>query len=152
MVDNRSKEVRSRNMRRIGTRNTAPEIAVRKILHSMGYRFRLHRADLPGTPDIVLPGKRKVIFVNGCFWHGHSCTRGALPKSRVKYWKGRIDKNRARDVRVQNTLCDFGWGVLTVWQCEIRDEPGLQRRLMRFLGRRAMSPMRHPVSRASANG
>jgi len=150
MVDNRSKEVRSRNMSRIGTRNTAPEISVRRILHSMGYRFRLHSGNLPGTPDIVLPGRQKVIFVNGCFWHGHRCTRGALPKPRVEYWQSKINKNRARDVRVQDMLRDLGWGVLTVWQFEIHDELVLRRRLERFLGRRVASQVRLPPKRKAA--
>jgi len=102
----------------------------------MGYRFRLHRKDLPGTPDIVLPGRRAAIFVHGCFWHGHGCRIGQLPKSRLDYWLPKIEANRERDRRKGGALEAAGWRVLTVWQCEIRDLDVLQERLWIFLGAR----------------
>ncbi len=105
-------------MSRVKNRNTRPELLVRSILHRLGYRFRIHRKDLPGTPDIVLPKYNTVIFVNGCFWHGHSCNRGKLPATNKNYWKTKINKNISRDKQEQNTLVKLGWKVLTVWSCE----------------------------------
>jgi len=122
-------------MRAVGQVNTSPEIAVRKSLHRLGYRFRLHQKKLPGTPDIVLPRHRKVIFVNGCFWHGHSaCHRSSLPKTNIEFWKEKVAKNKRRDKRQIKQLKLQGWNPLTVWQCEIRDEKSLEGRLSRFLG------------------
>jgi DNA mismatch endonuclease (patch repair protein) len=112
-------------MARIGGRNTAPELIVRRLLHGMGYRFRLHRKDLPGTPDIVLPGRRVAIFVHGCFWHAHGCKIGRAPKSRLDYWLPKLQENQRRDAVKQAALEGLGWRVLTVWQCETRDPPGL---------------------------
>jgi len=123
-------------MQAVRSKDTAPEIAVRSLLHGMGYRFRLHRKDLPGTPDIVLPGRRAAIFVHGCFWHGHGCRIGQLPKSRLDYWLPKIEANRERDRRKGGALEAAGWRVLTVWQCEIRDLDVLQERLWIFLGAR----------------
>jgi DNA mismatch endonuclease, patch repair protein len=120
-------------MQSVGTKNTGPEIDVRRLVHGMGYRFRLHRKDLPGTPDIVFPGRRKVIFVHGCYWHGHGCDKGRLPKSRLEYWGAKVEANCARDRRNEAALVDRGWRVLTVWQCELRDSDALARRLRKFL-------------------
>jgi DNA mismatch endonuclease (patch repair protein) len=120
-------------MSRIHGRNTAPELLVRSTLHKLGFRFRLHRNDLPGKPDLVFPGKKRVIFVHGCFWHGHNCTRGRLPTSNVAFWELKIGRNKERDGRVHQQLEAEGWKVLTVWQCETKDVVGLGERLVRFL-------------------
>ncbi|WP_421995865.1 very short patch repair endonuclease [Reyranella sp.] len=133
MVDTRTTEQRRRIMQSVQTRNTGPELAVRRLLHAEGYRFRLHRRDLPGSPDIVFPGRRAVIFVNGCFWHGHSCKKGRLPKSRNEYWDDKIAGNRARDRRKRTELTRLGWRVHDVWQCQIKDPVALARRLRKFL-------------------
>ena len=101
-------------------RDTNPEIAVRKMLHAMGYRFRLHRRDLPGSPDIVLPGRRVAIQVHGCFWHQHEgCRRATLPKSRLDYWLPKLTANRARDQDAERRLAALGWKVHVVWECEL---------------------------------
>ena len=120
-------------MSRIGSRNTAPELVVRRLLHSMGYRFRLHRKDLPGTPDIVLPGRRKAIFVHGCFWHAHGCRIGRPPKSRPEFWEPKLARNKARDDKNLAALRRAGWDAFTVWQCEIKDGEALRQRLLAFL-------------------
>lgn len=125
---------RSAIMSRITGKNTKPEIIVRKIVHSFGYRFRLHRADLPGKPDLALPRHRKIIFVNGCFWHGHAeCPRAKLPTSNITFWQEKIGKNKARDVEVKRRLRLAGWKVLVLWQCEISRRDDLLRRLRTFL-------------------
>lgn len=113
---------RSEVMRRVKDKNTTPEKIVRSLLHRLGYRFRLHRADLPGKPDIILPKYRSVIFVHGCFWHGHDCARGArMPKTNVDYWRGKIARNRARDEKHIAELEALGWRPLVIWECELRD-------------------------------
>lgn len=117
-------------MARIRGRNTSPERTVRSLLHKAGYRFRLHRRDLPGTPDIVLSAYRTVIQVNGCFWHAHSgCRYAVLPKTRTDFWSKKIDANRKRDVRVTGELEKLGWRVITVWECELRSPEALLARL-----------------------
>ncbi len=133
MVDTRSPAVRSAIMRAVGSRNTGPELVVRRALHRLGYRFRLHRTDLPGTPDIVLPGRSAVIFVHGCFWHGHRCRKGRAPKSNTEFWTEKILRNRERDRRVKANLRRAGWRCATVWQCETRDCAKLDRVLVSFL-------------------
>ena len=120
-------------MARIRGKDTQPELAVRRLLHAMGFRFRLHRRDLPGTPDIVLPGRRKAIFVHGCFWHGHGCGCARLPKSRLDYWGPKIATNRARDGRKAAALRRAGWSVAVVWECKVRRPAALEGRLRRFL-------------------
>lgn len=134
-------------MSRIGGKDTAPEILVRKIVHSLGFRFRLHRTDLPGKPDVVLPRHRKIIFIHGCFWHGHPrCRRAALPRTNAKFWKSKIGKNVRRDKRVRAELADLGWEILVLWQCELRDAEKLKRRLTLFLGlREANEPSTHQL-------
>lgn len=122
-------------MGRIGSKNTAPELVVRRLLHSLGYRFRLHRKDLPGTPDIVLPRCRKAIFVHGCFWHAHGCRIGRPPKSKPEFWEPKLARNRARDEENSRDLKQRGWDVLTVWQCETKDKTALAELLKNFLGR-----------------
>ena len=120
-------------MSRIGSKNTAPEMVVRRLLHAMGYRFRLHRKDLPGTPDIVLPKLRKAIFVHGCFWHAHGCRIGQPPKSRPEFWEPKLARNKARDAEKSAALRAADWDVLTIWQCEIKDVAALESRLDAFL-------------------
>jgi DNA mismatch endonuclease, patch repair protein len=126
-------------MARIRGKNTRPEIAVRRVLHALGLRFRLHRRSLPGCPDIVLPKHRTVVFVQGCFWHGHDgCRRSALPKSNSRFWAEKIRRNRARDVLTGKALRAAGWRVRYVWECQTRDLVRLRRRLSTFFrGRRA---------------
>jgi DNA mismatch endonuclease, patch repair protein len=110
---------RSENMRRITGRNTAPELAVRRALWGAGYRYRIHCRDLPGTPDIVFRGRRKVIFVHGCFWHMHDCGACKLPRTNTAYWTEKLARNTQRDARAVEKLVSAGWSVLVVWGCEI---------------------------------
>jgi DNA mismatch endonuclease (patch repair protein) len=125
-------------MRAVKGRDTAPEITVRKLLRDAGHRFRLHDSSLPGSPDIVFAGRRKAIFVNGCFWHGHRCRRGdRMPKTNVAYWSAKIARNRARDIKVRRHLRVAGWKVLTVWECQIRRPAALVVRLLHFLEQRS---------------
>lgn len=121
-------------MSRIRSRDTGPEIAVRSVLHRLGYRFRLHRKDLPGSPDIVLPGRGTAVFVHGCFWHGHSCKRDKMPKSRTDYWADKIEKNRRRDARQRRRLRALGWRVVVVWECELKRPAKLISKLERTVG------------------
>lgn len=121
-------------MRAVKSRDTKPEMLVRRTVHGMGYRYRLHRKDLPGKPDLVFPKRRKAIFVNGCFWHGHDCPRGArMPKSNRSYWQKKIGRNKDRDAKSLSEMTRQGWSVLTVWECQMRDERALHNRLRRFL-------------------
>ena len=116
-------EQRSRNMSAIKSKNTKPEIAVRKVLHSMGYRFRLHGKDLPGSPDIVLPKYKTVIFVHGCFWHRHeNCKYASTPKTREEFWESKFKENVIRDKSNQKKLSTIGWKIIIVWECEIKDK------------------------------
>jgi DNA mismatch endonuclease, patch repair protein len=130
MADTRSPEQRRRIMQSVRQKNTGPEWTVRRRLHACGFRYRLHVKHLPGCPDIVLPRLKTVIFVHGCFWHGHSCPKGRLPKSREDYWAPKINANRARDERCAAELEEMGWLVMTVWQCEIRDLAHLEQQLI----------------------
>ncbi|MDN7773682.1 very short patch repair endonuclease [Burkholderia orbicola] len=125
----------SARMSNISRENTHPELFVRKLLHGMGYRYVLHDKRLPGCPDIVFPQRRKVIFVHGCFWHGHRCARGALPKTNTELWANKIARNVARDSRNVRLLRAAGWGVAIVWGCSLttRNTDALKRRLRRFL-------------------
>lgn len=125
---------RSRIMRSIKSRHTSPERTVRKMLHSAGYRFRLHARDVPGSPDLVFRGQRKAVFVNGCFWHGHSCYRGSrVPKTNTSYWTEKITRNRSRDRKVRRSLKAFGWTYFTIWECELNDASRLWLKLRRFM-------------------
>lgn len=134
MADTRSKEKRSEIMAKVHSKDTGPELAVRKLIFGMGYRYRLHIAALPGKPDIVMFGRRKIIDVRGCFWHGHSgCRFGRLPKSRLDFWKPKIKRNRDRDRRNLKTLESDGWRVLIVWQCELKDQEHLKKKLYEFI-------------------
>lgn len=127
---------RSEIMSRIGQRDTAPEMAVRRMLHAMGYRFRLHAKELQGRPDIVFRRKKAVIFVHGCFWHGHrvtSCRISHLPKSNSEFWAAKIARNQTRDNRNVEALINSGWRVLEIWECEVKCKPELEARLKAFL-------------------
>ena len=126
-------EAVSRRMSRVRSKGTSPEMLVRRLLHSRGYRFRLHRRDLPGKPDLVFAGRRKAIFVHGCFWHAHACPAGRAPKSRLDYWTPKLRRNVERDEAATQSLVNLGWDVLTVWQCETKDIDALKARLVRFL-------------------
>lgn len=133
-MDRLTPEQRSRLMSRIGSKNTKPEITVRRLVFSLGYRYRLHSKHLPGSPDLVFPGRKRVIFVNGCFWHGHSgCRFSRLPKSRVEFWQTKIEHNRERDRENIAALEADGWRVLTIWQCELKNIEQLMIRLKVFL-------------------
>jgi DNA mismatch endonuclease (patch repair protein) len=124
-------------MRAIRSKDTVPELVVRRLVHGMGYRYRLHRNDLAGHPDLVFPSKRKVVFVNGCFWHGHGCRRGDVqPKTNASYWRAKIARNVQRDARSEAALRASGWDVLTIWECETkpRNRNALADALQAFLG------------------
>lgn len=127
---------RSALMARVRSRNTKPEIVVRRVTHALGYRFRLHRHNLPGTPDLVLPRLHKVIFVHGCFWHRHhGCARTTTPKTRAAYWRAKFAANVERDARKERQLKALGWNVLIVWECETFDPITLAHRLRAFFSR-----------------
>lgn len=126
---------RSAIMRAVKGKDTKPEMIVRRLLHQSGYRYRLHCKDLPGKPDIVFRGRRKVLFVHGCFWHGHDCKRGLRqPKNNADYWKNKITRNVVRDQEALSQLQYFGWRTLVLWECELKDDVALLNRVRRFLG------------------
>ena len=136
MLDNVTRTRRSEIMARVRSGDTGPELAVRSLVHSMGYRYRLHRKDLPGSPDLVFPRMQKVIFVHGCFWHQHRCKRGnRKPSSHMDYWLAKLQRNVARDRRVIRQLKRLGWGALVVWECQMTPKRmnALAARLDRFL-------------------
>lgn len=133
MTDTISPEKRSALMSRIRSANTKPEISVRSLLHRLGYRFRLHRRDLPGRPDIVLPRHMKIIMVQGCFWHGHDCRLASKPKSNGEYWSEKIMSNKKRDVKNIAALEAAGWRVLEIWECEVRRGEGMEERILAFM-------------------
>ncbi len=122
-------------MRAVRSRNTSPELIVRRVLRSMGFSgYRLHRKDLPGTPDIAFMGRKKVIFIHGCFWHQHECQRGSrVPRTRQDYWLPKLARNKQRDAEHQAQLYTLGWGVLVLWECEIKDLDILKVRIREFL-------------------
>lgn len=129
-----SPKTRSRVMSRIRGKNTKPEIAVRSLLHKLGFRFRLHRKDLPGTPDIVLPKYNTVIFIHGCFWHGHKgCPKAKRPTSNEQFWNKKLDKTIERDRKNQTELKKLEWRVLVIWSCEVRNPDTLKHKLITFL-------------------
>ena len=120
-------EKRSRNMSAIKSKNTKPEIAVRKLLHSMGYRFRIHKKNLPGSPDIVLPKYKTVIFVHGCFWHRHeNCKYASTPKTRKEFWENKFKANVKRDLEIQEKIKNIGWKSVVIWECEIKNKSKLK--------------------------
>jgi len=131
-----SRNKRSEIMSRVSGKNTKPEITVRSLLHNLGFRFRLHRKDLPGKPDITLPKYKKVIFVHGCFWHGHAgCSRAKRPSTNEEFWREKLDKNIERDEATVKALKEVGWDVLTVWTCEVNDTNKLKTTLLLFVGK-----------------
>lgn len=134
VMDRLTSETRSAHMRRIRKTNTKPELAVRRVAHRMGYRYRLHRRDLPGTPDLVFPSRHKIIQVHGCFWHQHpGCGLARLPKSRLDYWLPKLRGNAERDAVNEALLFEQGWRVLVIWECEATDEARLEAILAEFL-------------------
>jgi DNA mismatch endonuclease (patch repair protein) len=135
MIDALGKEGRSRHMGRIRQSGTSAELAVRRIAHRIGYRFRIGRKDLPGRPDIVFPSRRAVVFVHGCFWHRHAdCRHSTTPRTNVEFWQAKFDANVARDRAVLEALESLGWRALVVWECETRDEPAIAKLICDFLG------------------
>ncbi len=125
---------RSEIMRRVPSKDTKPELIVRKLTHSLGFRYRLHVKELPGKPDLVFSGKKKIIFVHGCFWHGHQCKRGnRLPKNNRDYWIKKLNSNISRDKHHIEELSTLGWRVLTIWECETKNRLLLKQRIMEFL-------------------
>lgn len=134
MADVLTPTQRSRCMAAIRGKDTTPELVVRRLAHRMGYRFRLHRKNLPGKPDLVFPGRRKAVFVHGCFWHQHpGCRFATRPQTREQFWATKLDGNAARDREVQRRLAEQGWQVLVIWECETGDLERLERSLRRFL-------------------
>jgi DNA mismatch endonuclease, patch repair protein len=135
-IDTLSPAARSERMSRIRGKDTQPEMKVRRLIHGMGYRYRLHLGNLPGRPDLVFSSRRKVIFVHGCFWHRHPdvrCKLARLPKSRLDFWQPKLESNRARDFENQKKLAENGWQVLVLWECELRDASNLEHRIRSFL-------------------
>ena len=142
-MDRISKEARSENMRRIAGKDTSPELTVRRLVHSLGYRYRLHRHDLPGRPDMVFPSRRKVIFVHGCFWHQHEeCGGARTPKSNKNYWSKKLRRNRQRDIENRIKLSAMGWDSLVIWECSVGQTAELRRLLKKFLGDPKQDPER----------
>jgi DNA mismatch endonuclease (patch repair protein) len=136
MVDTLSQKARSERMARVRGKNTKPEMLVRRLVHGMGFRYRLHGKDLPGRPDLVFSSRKKIIFVHGCFWHRHSdscCKLARWPKSRLDFWRPKLEANAARDGVIEDELKQAGWKVLTVWECELKDQNVLKARLEEFL-------------------
>lgn len=127
---------RSERMSKVRSKGTKVEMRVRRLVHGMGYRYQLHRKDLPGKPDLVFPSRKKIIFVHGCFWHRHgdpTCKLARLPKSRFDFWLPKLAENQERDVRTQAQLRDLGWSVMTIWECQVRDTEALKSNISEFL-------------------
>lgn len=141
MSDVFTPQKRSAVMRRVKGRDTSPELAVRKALTALGARYRLNRKNLPGSPDIVMPGRRLAVFVHGCFWHGHDCARGArMPKTNREYWTAKIARNVARDARAAAELAAAGWRVETIWECDLKETGALRARLQELLAKNPLTP------------
>lgn len=135
MTDKLTAERRSTNMSRIRSRDTRPEMIVRRLVHGMGYRYRLHVAKLPGKPDLVFPCLKRIVDVRGCFWHQHpGCIDSHIPKTRIEYWQPKLAGNKRRDTENKARLKAQGWKMLTVWECQLDNQQKLQERLKRFLG------------------
>lgn len=133
-MDTLTPKQRSAQMAKVRSRDTKPEMLVRRLVHRMGYRYRLHRRDLPGKPDLVFGTRKKVIFVHGCFWHGHDCSLGRIPKSRVDFWETKIRTNRSRDEAHLAKLEELGWKSLVIWECQLKKVEELESRIREFLG------------------
>lgn len=134
MTDSLDPAHRSWLMGRVAAKNTKPEMIVRRTAHALGFRFRLHRRDLPGRPDLAFPSHRKAIFVHGCFWHRHDCRKATTPKTNVKFWQNKFSQNIERDRRALTELAGRGWETLVIWECETRDLETLGKQLSSFLG------------------
>lgn len=135
-MDTLTPKQRSERMSRVRGADTKPEMAVRSLVHSMGYRYRLHTTTIPGKPDLAFASRKKVIFVHGCFWHRHDaqgCKLARLPKSRLDFWLPKLDANVARDAKIRARLGESGWDVLTLWECEVRDVEALRKTIKGFL-------------------
>lgn len=133
-MDSLTPAQRSERMSRIKGKNTKPELIVRSLIHRMGYRYRLHGKGLPGRPDLVFTGRRKVIFVHGCFWHRHEgCRLARLPKSRLDFWRPKLEANAERDKEVERRVTELGWKILIIWECEVKNEAALAPRVRAFL-------------------
>ncbi len=134
MVDTLSPQHRSEVMSRIRSTDTKPEMRVRRLAYALGFRYRLHRKELPGKPDLVFVGRKKVIFVHGCFWHMHAeCPAGRIPKSRTEFWGEKLTRNRQRDEENRRALVAAGWQILVLWECQLKDEKQLAAQILRFL-------------------
>lgn len=134
-MDTLSPIERSERMGRVRGKDTKPEMAVRRLVHGMGFRYRLHSGKLPGRPDLVFAGLKSVIFVHGCFWHRHpGCARCRMPKSRLEYWEPKLEENRNRDLRNQRKLRKEGWRVMVIWECQLADQDRVKGRILRYLG------------------
>jgi len=143
VADKLSAEHRSRNMAAIRSKNMKPELAVRSLVHNLGFRFRLHKKELPGKPDLVFSSLKKAIFVHGCFWHQHNaCREGRMPGSRQEYWIPKLSRNVARDAQHIRDLKKDGWNVLIIWECETKEIPSIQRKILKFLGSKTLSSRR----------
>jgi DNA mismatch endonuclease (patch repair protein) len=151
MPDNLTVDQRRRCMQAIRSRHTQPEIIARCFLHRLGFRFRLHVAQLPGRPDIVLPRFKTVIFVHGCFWHSHRCSRAVVPKTRQNYWVPKLNNTRQRDIRHKRLLKKYGWEVITVWECEVQNSRMLTKRLQSLIRSRRRISRRRPRSQRVSN-
>jgi DNA mismatch endonuclease (patch repair protein) len=145
VADPLTPELRSKLMARIGPKNTKPELIVRRMLHSAGWRYRLHRKGLPGTPDIVFGSRKVALFVHGCFWHGHHCRLGRLPKTRPEFWSTKIAGNRARDALKVDQLVERGWRVMTIWQCGLQDSGAALHDIEAFLNGGGTTAETRPV-------
>lgn len=142
MVDTVTAQVRSRIMAQVKSKDTKPEMTVRRLLHRLGYRYRLHRKDLPGRPDLVFPSRRKAVFVHGCFWHDHAgCKKVRLPSSNEDYWLAKLKRNRERDERNLVQLKKDGWKPLVIWECELADLDAVARNLVTFLGKQGKNDL-----------
>ena len=139
-------------MRRVRGKDTAPEMLVRRLVHRMGFRYRLHRRDLPGSPDLVFPGRRKVVFVHGCFWHQHDCSRGKRPSTNETFWNSKLDGNIRRDKINISALQEKEWGVLVVWECETKNSDQLSDRIKAFLESEEQAEVRHTRRHSSHLG
>lgn len=151
MTDVFDKAKRSSVMRQVKGKDTTPEKTIRRLLTGLGARYRLHRKDLPGKPDIVMPGRKLALIVHGCFWHGHDCARGArAPKQNRDYWAAKIGRNRARDATSREKLQAAGWRVETIWECEMKDEAALKDRLAALLQAASASTVISPATTCSS--
>ena len=150
MADHLTPDQRSSNMRAIRSHDTRPEIVVRRLLHSKGYRFRKIYYSLPGKPDIVFPSRMKIILIHGCFWHRHPlCKKATTPKTNVQYWLAKFERNRQRDAEYKNILAELGWITFVVWECELKDLRKLSYELSNFLGPVRWGSDREPSSRVA---